>query len=56
MNKLVEMMLNNMLRNSPQGKEIMKEVQDSGKSAKDLFYEKAKALGIDPQEVLDQLK
>jgi len=45
MNKLIEMMLNNMLKNSPQGKEIMKEVNESGKSAKDLFYEKAKALG-----------
>ncbi len=48
-------MLNHLAQNNPQLKEIMNLVQ-SGKSPKDLFYEKAKEMGVNPEEILQYLK
>lgn len=36
--------------------DIMREVQNSGMSAKDLFFSKAKQMGIDPNSILSQLR
>ena len=50
------MMMNMMLKNNPQLNQIMKEVKDSGKSAEELFYEKAKQKGVNPEDILSKLK
>lgn len=41
---------------NPQLKQVMDMVQQSGKSPKDLFYEMAKQKGINPDDILNQLK
>ncbi len=45
-----------MLRNNPQFKNVLNEIEKSGKTPKDLFYEKAKEMGVDPNEILKTLQ
>lgn len=51
-----EMLLNMLAKNNPQIANILKEIKESGKSPKDLFYEKAKQMGVDPDEALKTLQ
>ena len=48
-------MLNSLAAQNPQLKEIMNMMQ-SGKSPKDLFYEKANEMGVDPNMIISQLQ
>lgn len=48
-------MLNHMATQNPQLKEIM-DLVNGGKSPKDLFYERANQMGINPDDILNQLK
>lgn len=48
-------MLNHLASQNPQLKEIL-ELTSSGKSYKDLFYEKAEQMGVDPEMILRQLR
>lgn len=45
-----------ILRNNPQFNAVITEIQKSGKSPKDLFYEKAKEKGVNPDDVLKTLQ
>lgn len=49
-------MLQQMMKNNPQLSLILKEIQESGKSPKDLFYEKAKAQGLNPDDLVKTLQ
>ena len=48
-------MLNQIASQNPQLKEII-DLTSGGKSPKDLFYEKAKQMGVDPETILSQLR
>ena len=48
-------MMNHLASKNPQLKEIM-DMMNSGKSPKDLFYEKANQMGVDPETILNQLR
>lgn len=47
---------NPLFQNNPQVQQILNEVRTSGKSAKDLFFERAQQMGIDPQSVIARLQ
>lgn len=49
-------MLQMMSQSNPQFKQVMNMIQQSGKSPKDLFYEMAKQKGVNPDDILNQLK
>lgn len=49
-------MLNILMNNNPQMKSVMDMIKKSGKSPKDLFYEKANEMGVDPESILSQLR
>ena len=44
------------MMNSPQMKDVMNLVRNSNMSPKDLFYKMAKEKGVDPEEILRQLR
>ena len=48
-------MLNQLAANNPKLKEIL-ELTSSNKSPKELFYEKANQMGVDPETILSQLR
>lgn len=54
-NQLNQQLQNNMMMN-PQIQSIMNLVKESGKSPKELFFQKAKEMGVDPNTILSQLK
>lgn len=59
MNKLYEQLNGAVQSNVPKKvtpQDIIKEVQQSGMSARDLFFKKAKEMGIDPNSILAQLR
>lgn len=45
-----------MLQNMPQYKQIMNYIQQNGGNAKEAFYNKAREMGVNPDEFLNQLK
>ena len=45
-----------MANSNPQVANVLKEVQANGGNAKDLFYRKAKEMGIDPNSILNSLR
>ena len=49
------MMLNQMLAQNPQYKQIMDYVNANGGDAKSAFYKMANEKGIDPNEIIHQL-
>lgn len=49
-------MLNQMMSRNPQMQNIMQYVRDNGGDAKAAFYKMAKEMGVDPEEVLSQLR
>lgn len=48
--------LQNNMQMNPQIQSIMQMVKESGMSPKELFYKKAKEMGIDPDMILNQLR
>ena len=46
----------NMANSNPQVANVLKEVQANGGNAKDLFYRKAKEMGVDPNSILNNLR
>ena len=49
-------MLQNMMNNNPQMKQVMDIVKQSGGDPKTAFYKMAKEKGVDPNSVLSMLK
>jgi hypothetical protein len=49
-------LLNNMASQNPQLKQVMKAINQHGGDPKKAFYDIAKKRGIDPDEILNQLK
>ena len=48
--------LNRMMQNNPRMKQVMDYVNANGGDAKTAFYKLAKERGVDPEEVLSQLR
>ena len=51
-----QQLLANMLSQSPQMRDVVQLVNNSGKTPKDVFYELARQKGVDPNEILRQLQ
>ena len=51
-----QQLIMNMANSNPQVATVLKEVQANGGNAKDLFYRKAKEMGIDPNSILNNLR
>lgn len=49
-------LLNQMMTNNPQLKQVMDYVQQSGGDPKTAFYSMADKMGVNPQDILDMLK
>lgn len=49
-------MMNQIMRNNPQMQQIMNYVNQNGGDPKAAFYKLAEEKGIDPEEILSQLK
>ena len=49
-------MLQSMLQNNPQMRQVMTLINQSGGDPKAAFYKLAQEKGIDPQQILDMLK
>lgn len=49
-------LLNNMASQNPQLKQVMEVINQHGGDPKKAFYDIAKERGIDPNEILNQLK
>lgn len=56
MSNLEQMMMDLMIKNNPQLSAIMKEIEESGKTPQELFYQKAKEKGINPEDILSKLR
>lgn len=54
-NHLQENLIQNMLKSNPMMEQIMKELKENGGDAKSLFYQKAKEMGINPDDILKQI-
>ena len=50
------MMLNQMLGNNPAYKQVMNYVNENGGDAQVAFYKMAQEKGVDPNEILNQLR
>lgn len=50
------MMLNQMMSQNPQIKQVMDFVNENGGDPKQAFYKKAQEMGINPDDVLSQLR
>lgn len=51
-----QQLIMNMANSNPQVASVLKEVQANGGNAKDLFYKKAKEMGVDPNSILNNLR
>ena len=49
-------MLQQMMSNNPQYKQVMQFVQDNGGDAEKAFYSLANQMGVDPEQILSMLK
>lgn len=49
-------MLQQMMSNNPQYKQVMQFVQDNGGDAEKAFYSLANQMGVDPEQILNMLK
>ena len=49
-------LIQNVAAQNPQMQGVLKMINESGKSPKDLFMEKAKEAGINPNDIIGQLK
>lgn len=48
--------MQNLIQTNPQVQQVMQMVQNSNMSPKDLFYTMAKQKGVDPEQILRQLR
>lgn len=48
-------MLTQMAQNNPQAKEML-DLMSAGKSPKDLFYQTAQKQGVDPEEMIKEMR
>ena len=48
--------MQNLMQTNPQMQQVMQMVQNSNMSPKDLFYTMAKQKGVDPEQILRQLR
>lgn len=53
--KMTEQMVNNMIRNNPQAMQIINEMKQSGQTPKDFFFKKASEMGVNSQDILNEL-
>lgn len=51
-----QMMLQNMMNNNPQYKQVMDYVKQNGGDPKAAFYKMAQEKGVNPDDILNQLK
>ena len=51
-----QQLIMSMANSNPQVANVLKEVQANGGNAKDLFYRKAKEMGVDPNSILNNLR
>ena len=51
-----QMLLNQMMANNPHMRQVMDYVNSNGGDAKALFYKKAEEMGVNPDDILSQLK
>ena len=51
-----QMMLNQMMAQNPQMKNVMDYIRQNGNDPKQAFYKMAQEKGVDPNEILRQLK
>lgn len=51
-----QQLLINMMGNNPQFKQMLQMIRQSGMSPKDLFYQMAQQKGVDPEQLINQLK
>ena len=51
-----QILLNQMMANNPQMRQVMDYVNSNGGDAKALFYKKAEEMGVNPDDILSQLK
>lgn len=51
-----EQFMQNLIQTNPQVKQVIQMVQNSNMSPKDLFYAMAKQKGINPEQILQQLR
>lgn len=49
------MMFNQMLSNNPQLKQVMSFIQQNGGDPKQAFYNYAQQVGVNPQDIINQL-
>lgn len=49
-------MLQQMMSNNPQYKQVMQFVKDNGGDAEKAFYSLANQMGVDPEQILSMLK
>ena len=49
-------MVSMLMNRNPQMKQVMDYIQANGGDAKAAFYKKAQEMGVDPEEVLKQLR
>ena len=49
-------LIQNVAAQNPQMQGVLKMINDSGMSPKDLFIQKAKNSGMNPDEIIEQLK
>ena len=50
------MMLNQMFANNPNYAQAQQLIQQSGGDAKKAFYDLAQQMGVDPEQILSQLR
>lgn len=50
------MLLQNMMSNNPQMKQVMDYVNANGGNAKEAFYKLAKERGVNPDDIINMLK
>lgn len=55
-NQLNQQLQNNIIQSNPQLQAVLRMVKESGMSPKDLFFQKTKEMGVDPNSILSQLK
>lgn len=49
-------LLSSLMQQNPQMREVMTLVQQSGGDAKTAFYRKAQEMGVNPNDIINQLK
>ena len=55
-NQLNQQLQNNLMQSNPQLQSIMKMIKESGMTPKELFFQKAREMGVDPNTILSQSK